>query len=165
MQRQPPWGGSVQPRSLFRLGKRRGRRFASKEPALNDKMAAIHWLLHRECPGRLVRHIPTRNFHNFRLEGTGPTHWLHLPRQLVAELDGGALERLLLDRDCIGRLNEAAEPIRLCLLRGGACEIGDGSLAYICECPAIGGRGAAGPRLTLVAQARPPQCSRRANAG
>lgn len=104
---------------------------------MNEKLARIHWLLHRECAGRLARYVATSRYHSFRLEGNGPTHWLHIPRELVSELDAVSLDRLLLHPDCVGRLNEATRPTRLCLLSAGACEVSDGSLAFISQFRAI----------------------------
>lgn len=128
---------------------------------MNEKLAAIHWLLHRECPGRLVRYVRTREFHSFRLEGAGPTHWVHLPRGLVADLDVDCLERLILHRDCVGRLNAATKPIHLCLLSGGACEVGDRYLAYVCECEVVNSLGAKKSEASELVQARPPACAQR----
>lgn len=128
---------------------------------MNEKLAAIHWLLHRECPGRLVRYVPTREFHSFRLEGAGPTHWVHLPRGLVVDLDADSLERLIMLRDCIGRLNAASKPIRLCILSGGACEVGDRYLAHVCECEVVNGLGARKSSAMDRSQAQPPACAQR----
>ena len=90
---------------------------------MNQKMAAIQWLLHRECAGRLAKYKCGRGFHSFCLEGDGPTHWLLIPRELVSAMDVASLERLIIQPDCVGRLNGATKPTHLCLLSIGACEV------------------------------------------